>query len=597
MIARTRSFDASYHPFQGPAPTKESIDRRLDSMILSASGWRGVFAASRNEEDKNPDISLEDSYIAAAAAIVQARYLKQKLTLPSVLVATDARPTGGKIAQCAITGFLSEGVCVRFLGEASAPEIMAENLRGAHGCDGFFYISASHNPVGHNGIKFGGQGGVYPGSITGPFALTFKTLLADPLALQAKLSQVSSDCLAKVYNEIPAWKHESLATYQSFVLETSELSLESWRTMLKKRPVGIVCDMNGSARATSIDQALFSLAGIKSRFLNEEEIAHAIVPEGANLDTCKELLKQAHAQDPDFLIGYMPDNDGDRGNIVYWDEEKKDVLVPPAQEVFALIAMATLSEMKQTHPQAKLAIAVNGPTSLIVDRISEKLGAKVFRSEVGEANVVQLAQQVRGQGYLVKVLGEGSNGGTITDPARVRDPMNTIFTLLKLLAEPKILGYWRSVNGLPDGPITLSQAVKSLPRFTTTGAFSKDGVMRVHKAPGDLKKAYEALFLKEFPRLLSQLAPYGITGCTVYQAEGTVTRKGLGESYRHAPYKGGWKACLTNAEGKEIAFIWMRPSGTEPVFRVLADVEGDKPELHDLLLSWHRSMVQKADET
>ena len=33
-------------------------------------------------------------------------------------------------------------------------------MAASHRYDGFFYISASHNPIGHNGYKFGVNGGV-----------------------------------------------------------------------------------------------------------------------------------------------------------------------------------------------------------------------------------------------------------------------------------------------------------------------------------------------------------------------------------------------------------------------------------------------------
>jgi phosphomannomutase len=39
----------------------------------------------------------------------------------------------------------------------------------------------------------------------------------------------------------------------------------------------------------------------------------------------------------------------------------------------------------------------------------------------------------------------------------------------------------------------------------------------------------------------------------------------------------------------------MRGSGTEPVFRIMADVEGANLHLHDSLLEWHRAMLTEAD--
>lgn len=591
-------FDSAYNPFKGPLPTQEDIAKGLKPMILSASGWRKVFAQSGDAESAEPEITKRDAYLAAAAALVHAAYLKTQKKDPSVLVGVDARPTGYSIAQCAIRAFLAEGVTVRYLFIASAPEIMAENARGDHGCDGFFYISASHNPLGHNGIKFGGAGGVYPGSVTGPFATRFKELLGDPASIQQKLLSVDEAALEEVYRSSGKAKAESLKTYHDFVLETGERPIGAYQELLRTQPLGVVIDFNGSARADSIDVSLLEELGARLMTVNDKcrEVAHGIVPEGENLQLCKDSLEMAHQSDPSFVVGYLPDNDGDRGNIVVWDDASGSVVVPPAQEVFALVAMATLSEMQLSHPEAKLAIAVNGPTSMRIDRIADAFGCKVFRSEVGEANVVQLAGQLRDQGYLVKILGEGSNGGNITDPAKVRDPMNTIITLLKLLGDSEIMRNWCGKSGQPmPRNITLSGVLDSLPVFTTTGAFSKDGTMQVHLDAGTLKRNYEKVFRAEWKEHADKLKEEGIYGYRIYQSEGTVTREGIGEEFRHAPFKGGWKACFLDQNGEETGFIWMRPSGTEPIFRVLCDVEGNRPALHDKLLAWHRSMVQQAD--
>ena len=46
------------------------------NMILSASGWRKVFALSGDEQDKNPLISEEDKALSVIAANVFCEYLK-----------------------------------------------------------------------------------------------------------------------------------------------------------------------------------------------------------------------------------------------------------------------------------------------------------------------------------------------------------------------------------------------------------------------------------------------------------------------------------------------------------------------------------------
>ena len=128
-------------------------------MILSASGWRKVFAASGNEQDKSPEITAESRAIAVVSAYVFFDYLKQvsKQESPVIALGMDTRPTGSAIADAMLRTLVKKGAVIQFLGTASAPEIMAY----AKKLDGFIYISASHNPIGHNGIKFGtNDGGV-----------------------------------------------------------------------------------------------------------------------------------------------------------------------------------------------------------------------------------------------------------------------------------------------------------------------------------------------------------------------------------------------------------------------------------------------------
>ena len=145
--------------FDSPGVTEAALDKALGGLILSASGWRGIFAGSGEEEGREGDIPASFRLISAAAGKVFADYLKKKTgrEQPALILGTDTRPTGGAIADAVIRALRSEGCEVRHAGVTAAPEIMAyARLAGERGfADGFVYISASHNPVGHNGLKFG----------------------------------------------------------------------------------------------------------------------------------------------------------------------------------------------------------------------------------------------------------------------------------------------------------------------------------------------------------------------------------------------------------------------------------------------------------
>ena len=59
--------------------------------------------------------------------------------------------------------------------------------------------------------------------------------------------------------------------------------------------------------------------------------------------------------------------------------------------------------------------------------------------------------------------------------------------------------------------------------------------------------------------------------------------------------KGGLKIIFKDSTLAPLAFIWMRGSGTEPVFRVMCDVKGDRAKQEHRLLEWETQMLLKAD--
>jgi phosphoglucomutase len=153
-----------------PPLEEDLLDRTLANMILSPSGWRGIFAADGDEESPVKEISAAHKVIVSAGAKVFADYVKahlQNTPHPLLILGMDTRPTGAAIADMMIRTFLGEGCRVRFAAITAAPEIMAYSRRaGKQGAvHGFVYISASHNPLGHNGLKFGltDGGGISPG--------------------------------------------------------------------------------------------------------------------------------------------------------------------------------------------------------------------------------------------------------------------------------------------------------------------------------------------------------------------------------------------------------------------------------------------------
>jgi phosphoglucomutase len=646
-----------------------SLEQTLGGMILSASGWRGVFAADGNEESPQSAISADHGVIAAAAATVFAEYLAETGGgTPEVLVARDTRPTGGAVAERMIRSFIAAGATVHYADICAAPEIMArarnfaENRKSA----GFVYISASHNPRGHNGLKFGRtDGGVLPGPETAKLAARLKALLADPERV-ARLSAGASGAdngegeVERVFAAREAEKKRAREDYYRFALEVAggpdSAIVRAVRAGIARKPLGIAADLNGSARTVSIDREFITGLGARYRAVNAEPgaIVHRIVPEGESLEPCREFLETLHREDPAFVLGYVPDCDGDRGNLVIWDDALGGARTLEAQEVFALACVSELAHLVWTgelsydeagRARQKVAVAVNDPTSLRIDAIARAFGAEIFRAEVGEANVVSRARELREQGYIVRILGEGSAGGNITHPSAVRDPVNTVMALLKLLAVRGgasgdasergdgsfrgdgsegdddsntifddgdsgagggskftgmgVFALWCARSGQqekyrPD--FTLAGIIAALPSFISTGTYTADALLTVQTADHALlKERYQAVFLREWEARRGRLAEqYGIVDWEAAAYRGTgelrpITRFGDAGT-------GGLRILFKDTAGAEIAAIWMRGSGTEPVFRVMADAPGTDPRMERELIEWQRRMVMAADK-
>lgn len=340
-----------------PLPSKDALQQALSTMILSSSGWRKVFAESGNEEDTTGKITEADAMLAALAALSLARFLggvpaaeKQAVARgeihvepqdTTILVGLDARPTGRALGDIVCRTLTMLGCSVRYLYICAAPQIMADCNLFPEEADAFFYISASHNPIGHNGFKFGRSGGgVYTAREAETIIKLYKEIvleepLAPPAYLQSLSSHMDTTRYRHVLTSVKSEQTRNLERYEQFVLTTAVQSADKnehrmFKEMLvkahnKEPPLGgVVGELNGSARSVSIDYRFLTSLGLKVHQINDQpgQVVHAIVPEGENLQLCQQTLEMLYAKDSSFRLGYVPDNDGgDRGNLVYIQRE------------------------------------------------------------------------------------------------------------------------------------------------------------------------------------------------------------------------------------------------------------------------------------
>lgn len=623
-------------------PSPEELRAEAESLILSASGWRKVFAEAETPyapwvPHPGPEDSLSETVAAPKlllAALMAESFgrlvLRQRRTeaRPALLLGIDSRPTGPALADVFARVLIGLGIEVRYCFIVAAPEIMAFAGKAAklpeghpERAEGFAYISASHNPPGHNGVKFGlGSGGVLSAQEIAPLIAQLKTSIASEDSVSralALLSAADKEVLALCYERCAEWKRHSLSAYILFshavitgkeALNEQAAVLDELAEACRHKPLGIVAELNGSARSLSIDRDFFQGISIRSEFHNDgpRQFTHRIVPEGLSLESCMELLQKAHKKDPSFQLGYVPDCDGDRGNLVFYDKTLGRARPLEAQEVFSLSCLAELAGLAGFSKNAPVAVVVNDATSARIERIAGFFSAKVFRAETGEANVVNLAEKLRLEGWTVRILGEGSNGGTITHPSKVRDPLSTLGAMIRLLRggdkadSPGLFRRWLEASG-QDGAykadFDLADVIATLPAWISTSVFESRAALNIRSADkASLKARYAHIFKKEWgTRKKELLDRYGISAWKALATIGGGEFE-VGEDFA-ASASGGLRILLLDSRGALKAFLWMRGSGTEPVFRIMADIEGGEPEDEEYLLSWHSQMVRAADSS
>lgn len=584
-------------------PNRDVRDCFLKRCVLSSSGLR--FIHSGDEEDLG-DWAGDDTIAFVLQAVGHFAIMLRERGVNSVWLGHDSRPTGPQLMGFAAYVFRAEGFEIKTMGLGPIPEIMAATHGHADG--GFCYFTASHNPVGHNGLKLGfGDGAVLDRDSAGKLIENLKKGWADELVSRHWIDQAKVGVglgLANLKENALNAKRQSRNTYRSFAFSTINVQADGLLECCSKSWNGgvpwLLIDMNGSSRTKSIDLELFQEMGFQMEVIGAEPgvFKHAIVPEGESLEPLRAAVQSKVDEGESVLLGLVPDCDGDRGNLIL----VVDGVARPlkAQETFALCALAEYSRRTFLGGESKpLALAANGPSSLRLEQVLRPHGVVVERAEVGEANVLALASSLRDRGYEVPLSGEGSNGGNILYPSTVRDPLMTVLGLLKFICEPLRDG--KSAAELllgeqapPAKSDILPAVLKSLPSFFTTDAFEGDALMPVPSIEHEtLKSNYEQLLLNHFEDDYGFWDRLGVAKLKFVSNEGTQNIPGPGG--RPSPGRGGLQVFCEDGEGHPLGFLWMRGSGTEPVFRVVVDWSGSEED-YDALLKLHRQLISESSK-
>ena len=441
----------------------------MSPLMRSVSGVRGIVGV-----DLTSDVVRR--YARAYGVLVQGRGGRR------IGLARDSRASGPVLYAAAAEALAEVGIEVVEWGMVSTPtaQLAVEDLA----LDGGIVVTASHNPIEWNALKFVGAGGRF---LTKQDAeALFRAADGTPAPAARTPAPRTRDAAA-------------VRRHLDRVLSLPWLDVAAIRARAPK----VALDCVRGAGAT-VMPALFEALGCPLRTINLE-------PDGAfprEPEPIPEHLGQlgAFVRETEADIGIAVDPDVDRLAIV--DETGR-----PIGEDYTL-AFA----VRAVLPHLTGPLVTNLSTSLVVDDAARAFGHTVERAPVGEANVVE-RMLARGA-----VLGGEGNGGVILPAVHLgRDAPVAAVLALTLLAREQV---------------SVSAIVNAAPRY----AIVKDKLPRPDRA---LDEVYAAL-RRRWP-----------------DADADV-QDGL-----RLAWSDRW--------------IHVRPSGTEPVVRVIAEAptEGAAREMVD----------------
>ena len=394
------------------------------SLIVSISGIRGVVGTSLT-----PEVIVK--YTAAYA-----EYCERG----TIVIGRDGRITGKSIGNLVASTLLQMGCDVIALGVCPTPTIQlaVERKEAAGGIS----ITASHNPIEWNGLKFFASTGLF---LDAGENRLFWGLADEQPRLYAPWNRQGT------HTADPALIDEHIRN----VLSLPYVDIQK----VRRRKFKVVVDCVNAAGGVIVPKLLreFGCEVIEVNCDVSGVFAHAPEPVPENLT---DLCRRVREERADLGIAVDPDVD----RLVLIDETGE-----PFGEEYTVASVIKFVLEKETSKSSKdevrtsnlLKVVVNLSTTRAVDDIAKEYGAEVIRTAVGEINV---AKKIKEVGAIVG--GEG-NGGVILPTSHIgRDALVGIGLTLQHLAE---------FGG------TASELKQSLPRYMITKSKVELGKLNADK--------------------------------------------------------------------------------------------------------------------
>ena len=338
---------------------------------------------------------------------------------PLVVVGRDARKSGPAFETAVVAGLASVGCDVVKVGLAPTPTIQLAVEH--HRAGGGIAITASHNPIEWNALKFIGPDGVF---LDGADGTRVQKLAVEGVEGRGRAGKVETD-------------NGAVARHLDRVLRLPGLAVAEIRAKQVRVALDAVRGAGGPIMRALLERLGCEVAGIHLETDGEFPRAPEPVPE--NLGELAGLVRRSGAD-----LGFAVDPDGDRLAIV--DERGE----PIGEDYTLAFAVRAVLGGEHGTGNGNRVVVCNLSTSLVVEDAARECGAEVVRTPVGEAHVARAILR------LAAVIGGEGNGGVIYPALHVgRDAPVAAALALE----------WLARTGRP-----VSALVAAAPRYTIVKA-------------------------------------------------------------------------------------------------------------------------------
>ena len=544
-------------------------------LVQSFSGVRTIFG-------QGPEISDEHQALAWAYAYCYARKTL-KPDRATLLLGRDPRPTGLALGRALTRGFLAGAASINCdlqiidLGIITTP--LAETAIRSLQADGGVIVTASHNPIEHNGFKFLTGCSLNDSKSAPPGALLSASAMADVIA---DVSSLVGGEFSNIHNQIKSITSSQLDKVLAnednecarIHAERAYLDVigQDWGIAphcLKPLTLGpALLDPNGGA-GSGIDARVLEHFGVRVIEINAEigYPEHGIDTDGIDPASGRHMLmrvaRAAARERAHFGVAF--DYDADRGNLVLPGHDES-AIIPPQQVAAFNIALALARRRLNGAKNARLAVVMSDATSLSCERVAEAFEAEVFHVETGEINVVTKMHILRNEGYDVPVGVEGANGGTIFETSTCRDGLQAALSAALAESQPEVAREWVRIASKTNGQIFDASRSVSLPELVASVPMNPNVMLRLSSRPishGELKKNIEQYFTDSiWPRLSSRFTSFEFQN---FEETQQVSKRTGDES-------GGWRVLMKSPDRR--AAIFLRGSRTEAgIWRMIIDAD------------------------